>query len=49
VFFNRLIKHGADQELDCLAAGLASILSHRISTHLDTMGVVNETIKDAVG
>jgi len=31
-----------------LCALLPAILTHRITTHLDTMGVVNQPVEDAV-
>jgi hypothetical protein len=32
-----------------LSIRLSSVLTHGIATHLDTMGVVNQPVEDAVG
>jgi hypothetical protein len=38
----------AQPELPQRCGRLPAILSHRIASHLDTMGVVNEPVEDAV-
>ncbi len=54
----QLLSHNAQTRLQgwerpyrtigALRVRLSSVLSHRITTHLDTMGVVNQTVEDAV-